>query len=81
VAEEVSSETQKVDNGDTWYRDRQTKDYGLAVEVTLEKIDGTTYSWVHRWASAPALGGGGTSGRVSRKYGYWLLHDTTGWDE
>ncbi len=80
-SEEVNKEVAKKEGRKTSCRDTKTKDYGWEVEVSIRPSGEGSYEWVHRRASGPILAGGGVSGKISRKYGYWLKHDEQGWDE
>ncbi len=80
-AEEIDRKTQPDEGAKTSYRDTKTKDYGIVVEISLKKTGDDTFDWSHREATGPFLAGGGTSGKASMKYGYWLKHDTSSWDE
>jgi hypothetical protein len=80
-AEEVDRNAQPEGQAKTSYRDVKTKDYGIVVEVNLKRTSDDTFDWSHREATGPSLAGGGTSGKSSWKYGYWLKHDTSSWDE
>ena len=80
-AEEIDRKAQPDVESKTSYRDIKTGDYGIVVEISLEKTSDDSFDWRHREAAGPILAGGGTSGKISKAYGYWIKHDTSGWDE
>lgn len=57
----------------TMYCDQKTKDYGIVVSLSLTSDDETTYSWSHMEGGYPW--GGAIGGKVSKAYGYWIIHD------
>lgn len=65
----------------TSYRDRETKGFGIVVELRLKKEADSSFRWSYRRASGPALSGGGSSGKIAKKYGYWLSYEESSWDE
>lgn len=85
-AEELSWEAAKKAGGDSCYRDRDTGEFGQVMELSIESDEeaedgATTFDYSLRQATGPALAGGGTGGKVTFRYGYWVKHDTFGWDE
>lgn len=80
-AEEVAPGTPKESKPATSYRDVKTKDHGVVVELELVKVAEDAYDWKYRVASGPFLAGGGSKGKVSKKFGYWIEYDSMGWDE
>lgn len=80
------SEAELVDNNNfpdakTRFRDIQSKEHGIIVELTLKKTDSSNFEYRHREASGPAMAGAGTGGIATHQYGYWLKHSESSWDE
>ena len=80
-AEEIDRQAQPKGEAKTSYRDIKTKDYGIIVELTLKSTGDTSFDWKQRVATGPSLAGGGTEGKASKKFGYWLKQETSSWDE
>lgn len=80
-AQEIDRNAEPKGKAKTSYRDLKTKDYGIVVEIILKRTSDDTFDWSHREATGPSLAGGGNSGKISKKYGYWLKHSTSSWDE
>jgi len=78
--EEISSQ----DGHD--YRDKKTKETGHLVEFRVSLAEkGDPFAQVRDWrirvTTAGALSGGGTRGTARKDYGYWLVKQTSSWDE
>ena len=60
---------------------KESGEFGPLYELSLKKKGENEYQWTHRIATGNFLAGGGMSGIVFRKYGYWISKMTLSWDE
>lgn len=86
TVEGVSAMEDYWDGRGTAYRHKKSKKQGQYMEVctTLQDDFGGPalfYTWSIRTTTGPALAGGGTRGKISKQFGWWVIRDEVSWDE
>lgn len=64
----------------TWYRDKKDGKYGRLLQLEIKQND-EKWDVRLRDTAGPSMAGGGWSGIVQKKYGYWFLDQKESWGE
>ena len=64
----------------SWYRDKETHEFGTLIEVDLHEVKDYWTATV-RESVGPVMAGGGQKCNIRKVYGYWHTYDVEGWDE
>lgn len=67
---------------ETWYQDKESKEFGQLVEVTAEKDkEGKIWNVSVRKSAGPVMAGGGRRAKMREEYGCWTDFDHEFWAE
>ena len=66
------------ENAPSMHKCKSTGQYGKMIHIDTKRISKDKYEYHYRWHTGP-LGGGGATGIIIRKYGYWIKVKTSSW--